>query len=325
MKIDIRRTSTEEEIHTSQDESTMSLIKALQVRVSMLEDNSAISKKAKHSPSLKETAVKSDVTFHQVLMIPAEDQKLDIRTFSEIARKKLPYIPIKKLGITSQGHGFIKLPDKSVCEKALNSLKGEYNVVSQSTEQREFFPKITIYDLNSDDYTNKNKGDLKTAILNKNPLIKSILTEEKSFDVLFLTKDKARNTSKAVVKLHPDILKVIQKAKYKIFIDFGICRVSDRFFVKQCYKCQKFGHRSENCPADQPICRFCAANHESSSCTLRISKDKSKLHCSNCDGNHCTSDVSCPAIRKQVDYIISRTKGMETCAKNSIPPYAIVT
>ena len=207
----------------------------------------------------------------------------------------------------------------------MNSLKGEYNVVSQSTEQREFFPKITIYDIKSDDYTNKNKGDLKTAILNKNPLIKSVLTEEKSFDILFLTKDKARNTSKAVVKLHPDILKVIQKAKYKIFIDFGICRVSDRFFVKQCYKCQKFGHQSENCPADQPICRFCAANHESSSCTLKNSKDKSKLHCSNCDGNHCTSDVSCPAIRKQVDYIISRTKGMETCAKNSIPPYAIVT
>ena len=192
-------------------------------------------------------------------------------------------------------------------------------------DQRHFFPKITIYDINSDDYTNKNKKDLKAAILNKNPSIQSIITEEKSFDILFLTKDKKKGTSKAVVKLHPDILKAIKDSKYRIYVDFATCRVSDRFFVKQCYKCQKFGHQSDECTSDQPVCRFCAANHDSPSCTLKRSKDKSKLHCANCNGNHCTSEASCPALRKQVDYIIARTKGMESYAKNEIPPYAIVT
>ena len=305
------------------NDTMMSLINALQDRVSKLEDVPSISNPAEHFPSLTTTQV--DHSSHQVLMIPNENQKLDLKTFSEIAKSKLPDIPIKKLGITSKGHGFIKLPDKSICDKALNKLKDEYNVTAKKTEQREFLPKITVYDINSDDYSNNNKDDLKTAILNKNPAIKTTVDEGNLFEVLFIVPEKSKNVSKAVIKLDPKILQVIKDSKYKIYIDYGSCRVSDRFFAKQCYNCQKFGHRSENCSADKPTCRFCAAKHKSSSCTVRTSKNKSNLKCANCSGNHCTSDISCPVLRKQVDYVIARTKGMENFPKNLIPPYAIAT
>ena len=221
-------------------------------------------------PSMKSR--RPDPISHQVLVIPKDNEEFTLQSFSDVARKNLPTIPIKKLGITKQGHGYIKVPDKEVCDKALNTLKTNYNVVAKNQSQREFLPKITISDLNSEDYTNDNKDALKEAILSKNPAIKSCVDDKKDFNILFVSQDKRTNTSKAVVKLHPDILRVIKLSKYKIYIDFSTCRVSDRFFLKQCYRCQKFGHRNEDCSMkvdNKHVCRFCSANHESSTCFLR--------------------------------------------------------
>ena len=217
---------------------------------------------------------------------------------------------------------------KSTCDEALNCLKDNYNVSSKEVSQREFLPKITIYDISSEEYSNEKKDELKTAILNKNPTIKALVDDRKEFDVLFLLKDKGKSTSRAVVKLHPDILKAIQKSKYKIYIDFNLCRVSDRFFIKQCYRCQKFGHHSAECQLktdDKHICRYCANNHKSVTCNFRQNRKSEHLKCSNCGGNHSTTDASCPILQRQVNAIMSRTKGMENHPKNLVRPHAIVT
>ena len=84
-------------VRPPQDDTMINLIKALQVRVSKLEDKNTPNP-AKQFPSWNAQASQSDVASHQVFMIPEENQKLDIKTFADIARKKLPNIPIKKLG-----------------------------------------------------------------------------------------------------------------------------------------------------------------------------------------------------------------------------------
>ena len=304
----------------------------LQCRVSKLEiSNSLKSSKipVENFPLLNKGETKvSNAKTHQVLLIPGDQEKLTMAQVCDIAKKKLPNIPIKRLGVTKDGHGFVNVPDKDNCDKALTNLQKDYNVKAKTSEFRDFLPQITITDINGDDYNNDNKAELKTAIINKNPTIKSCTDDKKQFDILFLTENKSNNTIKAVCRIHPDILKAIKHLRYRIFIDFGICRVNDRFFLKQCYRCQKFGHRSEECPMKQSnkyVCRFCSTNHESSTCPVKQSNNKENFKCANCRGNHSSTDNSCPALQKQANYIISRTKGLEDYPKNSIPRHAIVT
>ena len=249
-----------------------------------------------------------------------------MKSFADITREYLPHVQIKKIGIAKDGHGYIKLPNQANCDKALNKLKEDFNVKAETRQQREFLPKITVFGID-EIYTNSNKADLIKAITDKNPLIQSCVEDGKTFEVLFVSQDKNKE-NKAVIKVHADILQIVRKLKYKIYVDCGVCRVNDRFFLNQCYRCQHFGHRNNNCPKtdkDEYVCRYCSGAHKSSSCTFMQSRTTSILKCANCSGNHCSTDHTCPILQKQLDFVLRRTMGMEDVSKNSIPRHAIVT
>ena len=307
----------------------LKLLSDLQCRVTSLETNSnSFSKIPEDKKVFDPKSTQPATTSHQVLVIPDGNQTLTVESLCDIAKKNLPNVPIKKIGITKKGHGFINVPDKNNCDNAVTILKNNYNAVAKSGEVREFLPKITISDISTNDYSNDNKQELKAAILNKNPKIKACVEEDKSFDILFLTQGNLKTTCKAIVRVHPDILAVIKTMRYRLYLDFASCRVSDRFHVKQCYRCQKFGHRNDACPLklkNSHICRFCAEGHESSKCELKNTNSKTQYKCANCSGNHSTTDASCSVLQRQLNYVISRTKGMENISKNLIPRHAIVT
>lgn len=63
------------------------------------------------------------------------------------------------------------------------------------------------------------------------------------------------------------------------------------FPVSQCSKCWKYGHLSRSCPARNPVCPKCGANHDN--CELKI------FVCVNCSGNHMALDKSCPIFKKE--------------------------
>ena len=310
-----------------------SLFNDLQQRIAILEK--AVSTQSNQAnkganPIIQKQVVKTpvvDITTHQVILTLKQDEILTMKSFSDIARKHLPDIPIKKIGITKEGHGYIKLPDKANCDDALNKLKANFSVTSQTRQQREFLPKVTVSGLD-EQYNNDNKDDLKQAISSKNPLVKACIDNGQTFDVLFTIQDKSTKLMKAVIKVHPDILHVIKKLKYKLYVDCGVCRVSDRYFLNQCYRCQKFGHRNEGCPRkekDEYVCRYCSGNHKSSTCSFLQSKNAAILKCPNCGGNHNSTDHSCTTLQNQLDFILRRTRGLENLSKNSIPRQAIVT
>jgi hypothetical protein len=72
--------------------------------------------------------------------------------------------------------------------------------------------------------------------------------------------------------------------------------------LKQCFKCQKYGHIGTQCKAP-PACGYCAQNHNSRDCPSRTNQDTPKK-CVCCRGTHEAWSSHCPIRKDQ----LARTK-----------------
>ena len=195
----------------------MDMITTLKVRVNQIEKelkennvNKDVSSAESQAQSKLQRYSENGVV-HQITYIPKDKQNFSLKTFSEVIKGKLANVPINRVGITKNGEGYIKLPSKNVCEAALKNLNCLENIKAATFDKRSMLPKITVLDLDKDLYSNDNKDQLKTAILNKNSSIKECVDDGRDFDIVFIAPDKKNNFAKAVIRIHPDILKTIQK------------------------------------------------------------------------------------------------------------------
>lgn len=74
-----------------------------------------------------------------------------------------------------------------------------------------------------------------------------------------------------------------------------------RAFVPEptrCYRCQKFGHRAQNCNQNYR-CSLCAQNHRTEVCLEKKRQGQEiQLRCPNCQGPHSAASLACK-LRKQ--------------------------
>ena len=85
--------------------------------------------------------------------------------------------------------------------------------------------------------------------------------------------------------------------KDKVTLGLTLCKIYDRYSIKRCYNCQKFGHYAKECPTKEvPVCGICSGHHLTRGCESLVRK------CINCveDDNdyfqHATSDTKCPCL-----------------------------
>ena len=156
------------------------------------------------------------------------------------------------------------------------------------------------------------KAVLKQKILYKNKYLEELCSMGHTFDIIYINKSKSITVG---VKVSPLIRsKVLEKGV--IFICNSSCSVCDRFFILQCYHCQKLGHRSADCPksSESPNCLYCSEPHRSSSCTHKnISTSHSCINCKtsaytsfSSNHNHTSSSTQCPFIHKEIDKMSSK-------------------
>ena len=192
---------------------------------------------------------------------------------------------------------------------------------------RNLLPKITIYNIDSNDYKSNDTLKLKQAICAKNPVLKDLIENNRTFDIMFIKEDPRRNRSSiAAVKVDIDIYKAIKSLNFQVFIDFSRCHVTDRIHVTQCYKCQRFGHMRNTCTTTSSatqVCRLCAENLDSKNCPNKGNYELYK--CANCGLNHSATYTGCKVLQSQVFSIAGRTKGLEELSKNDIRPNVITT
>ena len=71
--------------------------------------------------------------------------------------------------------------------------------------------------------------------------------------------------------------------------------------VKQCYRCQRFGHIAFDCKSKHQKCgRCCGETRQRRDCTASDPK------CANCFGPHASSDRSCPKFQEIIKILDQR-------------------
>ena len=199
--------------------------------------------------------------------------------------------------------------------------------------QEKQLPKVTVtgisklvFDGCDENDTDGMKDILVQDILTRNVNLRKVMEsadadKKESIEVVLLKKITHRDgdfTYTAALKVSSKVRYAIHLLGDKLFIFLNRCKVFDRFYVTQCYHCQKVGHTQESCneKSSQPICRFCTKRHNSYSCDV---KDNAEAHCCvNClasddddhrlkANGHTASSLKCPYLQRCIQHVKQNT------------------
>ena len=207
--------------------------------------------------------------------------------------------------------------------KILNEKLGELIPSVKTTVPQERLPTIGIANLNSK-YTD---SELHDKILSSQPKIKEFIEQGEQFQVLNVRSHrKDDNKYQATIRVGTKIRHIIEVQGDKLYFnDPGgnfSCPVFDRFHVKRCNKCQRFGHYISDCTETKHTCGYCSMDHESVNCP----EDPHKYTpcCSNCKNHnkfdsdkhsHTAFDRTCRAygveqdkLRKSINFYNQKNK-----------------
>ena len=261
------------------------------------------------------------------LIIEQKSTSGDPKSFSKVqwsdllkgtVSEKLNEVPITKSTLTTDGKGYVAFPSRESRDIAAAALKDDFIVEEKDKNRKKLYPKMKICDLEG--YKKSDTDKLRTVIPKKNPLIKKLMDQGATFDIVFIHEPSANEFygGYAVIRVDPRIREEIIKNKRRIYMDTTSYYIKDQIHVTQCFACQSFHHKkgSSHCPlsgTDKHICLYCAGGHLSRACQVKSNKSKHK--CSNClkthryqySANHTTTSSECPIHKKEIEGVIRRT------------------
>ena len=89
----------------------------------------------------------------------------------------------------------------------------------------------------------------------------------------------------------------------KLTLGLKSCKVYDRYNIKRCYNCQKFGHYAKECPTkDVPTCGKCSEEgHNTRDCEEQEDKCINCIRVNSTENQHASSSQLCPQLIKERD------------------------
>ena len=198
--------------------------------------------------------------------------------------------------------------------------------VQMVTEKKAYLdPRIAINDL-GEDLLNKEALFAELAGV-KNEGIKTLVDQGETLKVIHINP----RGKFAVLKVSPEIRRVIASNKDKVFLRLRQHSVRDRFHVIQCFHCQEYGHvaGSIRCSKkdDSAVCAFCSGRHETRECNNKKRNDVGRMVCVNCNNSgsredkryaktHMASSALCPYYINERGRLMDRTSGVTKEEKN---------
>ena len=225
-------------------------------------------------------------------------------------------IKVNKASINKKNNDFyVDLPSDEQRDKLIPLLSRD---VIPRVSVKERCPTISIRGLR--EYVSEE--DLVRRIKDQNEGIKEKLENGSKFTVVFSKEHNVRENSEAkeyqvVARVSEDIRAVIKANGNKIFIGFNSHRIVDRFYVRTCSRCHKFGHYRADCPST-PCCGYCCSpDHESNTCPVHAEKNHHGYKCTNCEEHSKKSEGHSSHWNKCPTYLEIQKKIMQ-----GIPYYA---
>ena len=216
-------------------------------------------------------------------------------------------IQVNKASVSKKnGDVYIDLPSNEGREKLLPLLHEADIPGNRIVNVKQKCPTISIR--NFPDYVDEE--DFVDQVKLQNQAIREKIENGSEFSVVFTRQNKDahhaqennQNGFLVVLRVGNDVRDVIKTNGDKLFIGFRSHKVLDRFYVKSCAKCHKFGHYHADC-TNNACCGYCLSeDHESDQCPLRKEKETSKFKCVNCkDANkvyegHSSHYNKCPTF-----------------------------
>jgi hypothetical protein len=117
-----------------------------------------------------------------------------------------------------------------------------------------------------------------------------------------------------IFETSPAVFNAFHKNK-RVFSGHGSYHFEETLRVRQCFKCDKFGHIAENCRSSI-TCSHCSGSHDQKNCPDKFKPDSAK--CSNCSAhnqrnpksgyavNHTSYSSQCPLYIRQISFLRQR-------------------
>ena len=104
----------------------------------------------------------------------------------------------------------------------------------------------------------------------------------------------------------------------KIGIIFKVEKFGTTPSIQQCFKCQGFGHKGQNC-TKKPKCVVCGGAHSHKNCP---NKEKRNPKCAKCSGPHVANYKGCPAYKDQAfrQHVVENQVFYASILKQASPP-----
>ena len=138
--------------------------------------------------------------------------------------------------------------------------------------------------------------------------IVEVLEKGETMEVIFFQRHRQRPDLATVGLRVTRPLSELLLNKGHIHLGHFLCPVEKRYSVKQCFKCQGFGHVLKDCKAVSPKCFRCAGDHYGRECDKRAREFRK---CSNCAESsnplfksgamsHNAASIDCPILLQHV-------------------------
>ena len=213
-------------------------------------------------------------------------------------------LQVNMIGVSQKGHTFIHCPNEEASKKLQSHIQTELteHVVHPLQDP---LPTISITGVtgtqwNPTQTTTEGISNFTQKLRDQNPFLESLVSDGETLKVIFMKSPNAEfKNFQIVARVSPKIRDAITAHWNKLYIGATSVRVYDRFYVKRCNKCNRFGHYKDTC-SEAPACGICGAeDHESEACNHKT--DTSRHSCINCKrGNlqntgHNATSPKCPA------------------------------
>ena len=172
------------------------------------------------------------------------------------------------------GDLFVELPSKEVKEKLQPFLNDDAFVENSIVNVKSKIPSISIVGVKEF----STKKEFIEKIKRQNPKVKQLIDQGSEFSIIFSKdpKDSEKyDTFQIVARVSEDIRDILRKNNDFIYVDLSSYRVVDRFYIKRCNKCLKFGNYEKDYKN-----YLCCAYHRSNECQ-EVDGDDRKYECKN--------------------------------------------